>query len=522
MILYVLLIGATVLYLLIIAALFIFGLNFFYLTFLAWREGRRDQQKNVAVAQGVSPPAWPSVTLQLPVYNELYVAERVIQAAARLDYPPSLLQIQVLDDSTDETAEIIHQTVSCLQAQGVSIQQLHRTDRTGFKAGALQAGLAKARGEFLAFFDADFIPRPDFLKRALPYFDHPRVAFVQTRWGHLNRRYSALTYLQSLAIDAHFMIEQFARSRGGYWFNFNGTAGVWRREALLDAGGWKADTLTEDLDLSYRAYLRGWQGRYTPDVVAPAELPVSINAFRRQQHRWARGSLECAFKLGPQVLRADVPRRIKIQASLHLLGYTVHLLLFALTLLYPVMLIVSDYLMSWVAPFGLAYLLNITALAPTLFFVMGQRQLRRGWWRQLPAILAVSAVGSGMMVNTVRAAWQIITRRHNVFERTAKFGLGQRRQEWTQQRYQLQLDAIVVPEFLLGLYAAVTAWLAIHYGNWAIAVYAFLFGSGLLFVASLTIAQAIAIYRGQRTQKSLNQYEQSPALSEAEGMEVGD
>ena len=510
--LYLFLIVSAILYLLVILALFVFGLNFFYLTIRAWRMDRLERHQNEAavvdgphLAPGVSQSEWPRVTIQLPIYNELYVAERVIEAAARLEYPSERLQIQVLDDSTDETADIARRTVIRLQAKGLNIQHLRRTDRAGFKAGALQAGLAHATGEFIAFFDADFVPESDFLKQVLPHFDHPRVAFVQARWGHLNRQFSILAYLQSLAIDAHFMVEQYARSKSGYWFNFNGTTGIWRREALLDAGGWKADTLTEDLDISYRAHLCGWQGRYTREVVAPAELPVSMSAFRRQQHRWARGSLECALKLGPQVLQADVPDRIKIQAILHLLGYTVHLLLFVLTLLFPVMLIVSNHLANWGAIFGFGFIFNLTALAPMLFFVVGQRQLGRPLGRQIPAVLLASIAGSGLMVNTLRATWQIIRKRRNVFERTAKFGIRQRRQKWTRQRYQLQVDPIVVAEFFLGIYTALTAFLAFQMGNWAIFVYASLFSIGLLFVVTVTIAQAVAIFRSRRAEEAERQ-----------------
>lgn len=488
-----LLVPIAVVYLLIVAALFLYGINFMYLTLFAWRKGEKEQ---------ASPPAaWPPVTVQLPIYNELYVAERLIDAASRLDYPAELLQIQVLDDSTDETVTVVRRAVERAQARGVNIVHLHRTDRTGFKAGALQAGLRQATGELVAIFDADFVPRPNFLKHAIPHFQDENVAFVQGRWGHLNRKYSLLTFLQSLAIDAHFMIEQFARSHGGYWFNFNGTAGIWRREALEDAGGWTADTLTEDLDISYRAHLRGWEGRYVRDLEVPAELPVSITAFRRQQHRWARGSLECALKLGPQVWQAPIPFTLKLQATLHLTGYSVHLLLFALSLLYPLVLLLAQRYSALITLFGIAYVFNITALAPTFFFIMGQQQLKRPLWRLLPKILFVTVMGSGLMLNTARAALQIVTRRKNIFERTAKFGIESRKQNWTRRRYQLGLDSIVYFELFFALFNLATSFLAVRLGNWAIAFYAALFGFGLLFVALLTIAQTIAVYRNRNKQR---------------------
>ena len=495
-----LLIPIGLLYFLISGALFIFGANFIYLSLRTWREGRRSEPVPKMME-------WPKVTVQLPIFNEMYVAERVIEAAVKLDYPPELLQIQVLDDSTDETKEIAARIVSRFQQQGVNIIHIHRSDRSGYKAGALQEGMTSATGEFMAIFDADFVPPVDFLRKALPYLNEPDVAFVQTRWGHINRDYSWLTFLQSLAIDAHFMVEQFARSRAGYWFNFNGTAGIWRREAMEDAGGWKADTLTEDLDISYRAYLRGWRGRYVRDIVVPAELPVSFSAYRRQQHRWARGSLECAIKLGPQVWRAPVPLMQKIQATLHLSGYSVHLLLFALTILYPlVVLFTADYV-RFSTLYGFAYLFVLTSIAPTLFFVVGQQQLGRPWWRLLPKILAISVVGSGLMMNTVRAAWQIVRKRENIFERTAKFGIKRREQDWTKQRYQLRFDPIVYPEILLGLYSLAAVWLAVSLESWGIALYALLFGSGLLFVALVTIGQTTAVYRSRKARAARQQAE---------------
>ncbi|MCP4356404.1 MAG: glycosyltransferase [Chloroflexi bacterium] len=495
-------------YFLISGALFLFGVNFIYLSYRAWREGHIP-----------TPPApkmekWPTVTVQLPIYNEMYVAERIIQAAAQLDYPAEQLQIQALDDSSDETREIVRRVVARLHAQGINVVHLHRTDRTGYKAGALQAGLETATGEFIAIFDADFVPPADFLRRTLPYMQKPKTAFVQTRWGHLNRDYSWLTFLQSLAIDAHFMVEQFARSRSGFWFNFNGTAGVWRREAMEDAGGWTADTLTEDLDISYRAYLRGWHGRYLRDVVVPAELPVSFSAFRKQQHRWARGSLECALKLGPQVWRAPISLPHKFQATLHLTGYSVHLLLFALTLIYPLVVIFTAQQVHFSTLYGFAYLFALTSVAPTLFFVIGQQQLGRPWWKLLPKILGISVVGSGLMVNTVRAAWQIWRKRENVFERTAKFGIEEQKQDWTRQRYQLRFDPIVIVELLLGSFSLCAAWLAVRLASWGIVAYALLFGAGLILVASVTITQTMAVYRSRKAREKRKQAEQMQLMAD--------
>jgi len=399
-------------YFLVVTLLFVYGVNFFYLTFLASQ--RRD---------AIPPPPalvpLPRVTVQLPIYNELYVAERLIDAVARLDYPADLLEIQVLDDSTDETTEIIHAAVQRLKVSGISIEQLRRATRVGFKAGALASGMAHARGEFVAIFDADFIPPPDFLKRALPYFANPRVAFVQTRWAHVNRDYSLLTLLQSLIIDAHFMVEQFARWRAGYWFNFSGTAGIWRRAAMDDAGGWKADTLTEDLDLSYRAFLRGWHALYLRDVEVPAELPVTLTAYRRQQHRWARGSLECALKYIPPVWKANITLAQKIQATIHLTGYGIHILMFALALSFPALVVLPEHFPGFHNIFNLALVFNLTTFAPLLLTMVAQRQLGRRGWQVLPGALFLTALGAGMLLNTVRGALQIteVTSGHWAAER---------------------------------------------------------------------------------------------------------
>ena len=332
----------------------------------------------------------------------------------------------------------------------------------------------------------------------MPHFAAPQVGFVQARWDHLNARYSLLTHLQSMAIDAHFMVEQYARSRGGFLFNFNGTAGVWRRTAIEAAGGWTADTLTEDLDLSYRAFLAGWEARYERDVTVPAELPVQISGFRRQQHRWARGSLECALKLGPRVWRAPLPLSHKLQASLHLTGYLVHLLLFTLSLLYPLILLLSPHYPGLLTLFGIAYLFNLTAIAPTLFFVAGQVLLRRGWWRELPRILFIMVMGTGLMINTARAALQIVLGRDEVFERTAKFGIEGRGALWTDKQYQLRLDGIVYVELLFVALNLFSVALGIRQGNWAVAIYALLFAIGLGYVAGLTLWQALAIEQRRR------------------------
>ena len=483
-----LLIPIAILYLLVVGCLFIYGINFFYMTYLSLR--RRPPEPPPL------PEQWPSVTVQLPIYNELYVTERLIEAAIRLAYPADRLEIQVLDDSTDETAHIARRAVETARQQGANIVYLHRGHRKGYKAGALAEGTVIASGEYLAIFDSDFIPPTDFLQRTIPHLlTNPKLAFVQARWGHVNRDYSFLTLLQSLSIDAHFMVEQSARFMGGFWFNFNGTAGIWRRTAIEDAGGWQADTLTEDLDLSYRAFLRGWHAHFLRDLEVPAELPVSFSAFRRQQHRWARGSLECITRLAPAVWDAPIPLSKKIGATLHLAGYGVHLLLFALAILYPLILSISQEYTHLITLFGIAVIFNITAVAPTVFFIAAQHQLGRDWWRKLPTILFITTLGTGMMLNTVRAFLQILTGHRITFERTPKFGVADKSQNWHNKRYQLKLDPLVYFEIMFGLFNVGTILYSILVKNYVITFYASLFAIGLFFVSGLSIAQTIAVFR---------------------------
>ncbi len=481
----------------LLLALFAYGINFYYLAILAWRHNQPDP----------SPPPlreFPYVTVQLPLYNELYVAERLIDSVARLEWDPARLEIQVLDDSTDETREMIARAVERWRAQGVNIHHIHRAQRDGFKAGALAHGMQTAQGEYIAYFDSDFMPEPDFLKRTVPHLiENKRLAFVQARWGHVNRDYSLLTFLQALAIDAHFMVEQFARSRGGYWFNFNGTAGVWRRDAIVDAGGWTQDTLTEDLDLSYRAFLKGWKAMYLRDTVAPAELPVTFNAYRRQQHRWSKGSLECAWKLLPQVWRTREPFAVKIQSTFHLTGYGIHLLMFGLILDFPLILYFSRQFPDVLILFGIGALFNLTALAPTAYFMLAQKHLGAGWWKRIPKIMFITALGAGMIMTTVRAFSQIVAGQQSNFERTPKFGIAESREKWIGRKYQLRFDLIVLFEILAGVWVAGTLVYAIALREWVIVFYSAIFLTGILFVTGVTITQNIAARSYQRKHQPL-------------------
>src|SRR5687768_2691951 len=301
---------ATYFFVLVILA--VYGWHRYYLVYLYMKHKDRRPLPNGTLA------SLPPVTIQLPIYNEMYVADRLIDAVCEIDYPRELLEIQVLDDSTDETRSVAERAVRRNAERGIDIAYIHRTDRTGYKAGALEAGMAVAKGEYIAIFDADFIPTTDFLMRTVSFFADPKVAMVQARWGHINRDYSLLTKIQSILLDAHFVLEHGGRNRAGLFFNFNGTAGIWRRQAIVDAGGWQHDTLTEDLDLSYRAQLRGCNFIFLPNLLAPAEVPVEMNSFKSQQHRWAKGSIQTCRKLLPQILHANVPLGVKAEAFFHL------------------------------------------------------------------------------------------------------------------------------------------------------------------------------------------------------------
>src|SRR5581483_4705383 len=314
-------------YLVILLTLALYGFHRSTLVYLYYRNRRRDPEPRLLFTE------LPIVTVQLPLFNEMYVAARLLDAVALIDYPRDRFEVQVLDDSTDETQAICRAKIAEIAATGIDIKYIHRTDRTGFKAGALANGLKVSRGEFVLVFDADFVPPADILERTIHYFADDKGGMVQVRWDHVNRDYSRLTELQAMMLDGHFVIEHTARYRSGRFFNFNGTAGMWRRSAIEDAGGWSHDTLTEDMDLSYRAQLRGWQFIYLKDVVSPAELPVEMNAFKSQQFRWAKGSIQVAKKLLPAIWRSKVPFNVKLEAFFHLTNNFAYPLLLLLSML---------------------------------------------------------------------------------------------------------------------------------------------------------------------------------------------
>jgi len=469
----------TAVYLIAALLLAIYGANALLLTLLYWRV--RDRQL-------AEPPltSTPRVTVQLPIYNEMHVVERLIDAVARLDYPPDRLQIQVLDDSTDETTAIAQARVEFHRARGVDITLVRRQGRDGFKAGALAHGLRSATGELIAIFDADFVPPPDFLRRTVPYFlADPRLGFLQSRWGHLNADYSPLTRAQALALDGHFIIEQTARQRMGWFMNFNGTAGLWRRSCIEEIGGWRGDTLSEDLDLSYRAQLAGWRCAYLPHVVAPAEVPPQLAAFKRQQFRWAKGSIQCLRKLGRAVWRAPRSLPARLEGLIHLSGYLAHPLM-VLMLLATLPLLWSDARLSW----PLAYL-SLASLGPPILYAVAQRELYPDWWRRYAYMVVLVLLGSGIALSNSVAVLQGLLGRGCSFRRTPKFRLEGKEDRWKGQRYALALDRMIFGEVLLALYAALTiavAW--IHGYTWAIPFLCLYLG-GFGLVAAISLCQSI-------------------------------
>ncbi|MBI4365164.1 MAG: glycosyltransferase [Candidatus Latescibacteria bacterium] len=392
-----------------------------------WRWARRRRKP---IRPEPIPAAWPRVTVQLPLYNERLVAERLIDSVAALDYPADLLEVQILDDSTDETVERAAAAAAKHRARGVNVAVLHRDGRAGYKAGALAAGLERAGGELIAIFDADFVPEPDFLKRVVPHFHDPDVGMVQARWSHLNRDRSLLTAAQAVMLDAHFFLEHEARMRSGLFFNFNGTAGVWRRSCIESSGGWTHDTLTEDLDLSYRAQLQGWRFVSLSGVGAPAELPIDVEAVKSQQRRWARGSIQTARKLLPAVLRSALPVRVKLEAVFHLTGNAAYpLLLLSGLLLLPVATAFPGTAPRLAAALNVGVI--VTGVVPVcIFLVAGRIASGARGWQILRDLAAALLIGAGLSWNNTGAVLQGLRRRVGDWERTPKTGDGGRRSDF--------------------------------------------------------------------------------------------
>ena len=432
----------------------------------------------------------PKVSIQLPVFNERYVVERLVESVCRIDYPRHLLEIQVLDDSTDETSAIARASVERNRQRGHNVLYLRRDNRNGFKAGALEHGLKLATGEFIAVFDADFVPAPDFLRRTIPFFADRQVGMVQVRWGHLNREFSILTQAQSIFLDGHFIIEHTARNRSGCFFNFNGTAGIWRRSTIDDAGGWQHDTLTEDLDLSYRAQLRGWQFIFLPEVISPAEVPVDMNAFKSQQHRWAKGSIQTAKKLLPTILRSKLPFAVKREAFFHLTNNVAYLLMVLLSVLMPISMVVR-FKHGLYETLFLDLPFCITATASVCFFYVAcQREQGLSWWGRVKYLPFLMGLGIGLAVNNAKAVVEALLNQQSGFTRTPKIGVeGRGAKLEVSESYRGKRNLLPVIELAFGAYFTGALWFAIDKEIYPSIPFLVLFQVGFLYVGLISLVQ---------------------------------
>lgn len=472
----------------------IFSANMLMLTTLFWvLEIRRKAAKKKEKVR-TEIPSWPVVTVQLPVYNEQLVAGRLIDAVAQLDYPANALQIQVLDDSTDDTVALVDERVAYWESQGKWIEAVRREKRVDYKAGALKSALGSAVGDFIAIFDADFIPPKDWLRKALPPFFQPgneKIGLVQTRWSHLNEEYSLLTRAQALALDGHFGIEQNVRARAGFFLNFNGTAGIWRRECIQDAGNWRGATMAEDLDLSYRAQLRGWKVHYLIDITAPAELPTLMIGFKRQQFRWSKGSIQVARLLGPTIIHADINPVRKVQGIIHVLGYMTHPLLIMMLLFTLPLTLWGENILHRL-PVGW---LGMVGLGLPLFYATSQIAIYKkgsNFWRWLTRMPLLMMLGVGIAVNNSRAILEGFSKKPGVFERTPKTGATRRQRganKVVTERF--KVDASLWFELSLGVYAIITSLLVMQQGNWiGAAIYA-IYAIGFTWVGTATLMEAL-------------------------------
>jgi cellulose synthase/poly-beta-1,6-N-acetylglucosamine synthase-like glycosyltransferase len=471
-------------YFVTLVVLSVFGMHRYIMVYLYFKN--RESKKGPASL----PERLPRVTVQLPIFNEMYVLDRILDSVAAIHYPRELLEVQVLDDSTDETAALAAAAVARHREQGLDIHYIHREDRTGYKAGALRDGLKAATGEFVLIFDADFVAPPDILEKTLGHFGDPEVGMVQARWGHINRDYSLLTQVQSILLDGHFILEHGGRNRSGRFFNFNGTAGLWRRKTIEDAGGWEHDTLTEDLDLSYRAQVRGWRFVYVQDLVSPAEVPVEMNSFKEQQYRWAKGSVQTCLKLLPRVLASGLPLEIKAEAAFHLCANFAYPLMLLLSLLmFPAMVI--RYNMGWHEMLIVDVPLFLGATASVcVFYIVSQRELfAESWFARLRFLPAVLSVGIGLSVSNALAVVDAVLGRKSEFTRTPKYGVAASGDDWKHKRYRGPVTFVPYVELLFGIYFCVMAYYAATNEIYGTLPFILMFQAGFLYTSVLSLIQ---------------------------------
>jgi cellulose synthase/poly-beta-1,6-N-acetylglucosamine synthase-like glycosyltransferase len=464
-----------------------YGAHRYWLVYLYYKN---KKNKTVGPARYFENHELPRITVQLPIFNEQYVVERLLDSVCRLDYPKERLDIQLLDDSTDETVEVARALVDRYAALGHPVTYLHRDNREGYKAGALAEGLKTAKGEFVAIFDADFVPPPDFLMNCIHHFTDSKVGMVQTRWTHINRNYSLLTQVEAILLDGHFVLEHSARARSGRFFNFNGTAGIWRRRAIDEAGGWEHDTLTEDTDLSYRAQLIGWKFLYLQDVECPAELPVEMTAFKTQQARWAKGLIQVSKKILPRMLASDATRQQKVEAWYHLTANLSYPLMIVLSvLLLPAMII--RFYQGWVQmlyidlPLFLASTFSISS-----FYMVSQKELfPKTWWRSLLYLPLLMSLGIGLTVTNTRAVLEALVGKQTAFARTPKYRVENKKDRVGAKKYRKSLGWVPWIELLIGSYFALAIVYAVENENYFTVPFLCLFVLGYWVTGLMSLLQ---------------------------------
>ncbi|HAY34558.1 MAG TPA: glycosyltransferase family 2 protein [Ignavibacteria bacterium] len=484
-------------YIISLSILFFFGSHGFNMVYYYFKTfGKRTVDLDVSEFY---MEEYPVVTVQIPLYNEQYVITRLIDSVLRMDYPKDKLEVQILDDSTDETTQIIKDHIKKYEDTGFDIKHIHRTNREGFKAGALKAGLETARGEFVAVFDADFIPRKKFLKRTIPYFyKEEKLGLVQTRWEHLNREFSLMTKTQAIALDGHFVIEQAVRNRAGFFINFNGTGGVWRKECIFDAGNWEADTLTEDLDLSYRAQMKGWKFRYLVNFTSPAELPSDIGALKSQQFRWTKGAIETAKKVYPKVLRSDMSLKLKFQSFIHLYSNLAYpFILMAALLNLPVMLIKLtgeyDTVFKFMSLFIFAFISSF------MFYLYSQKDVYPDWQKRIIYFPVFLAGSMGFSVNNTKAVFEGLLDKKSEFVRTPKYQIMNKKDSWEGKKYvNKKLSFTTYIEALLAVYCFAGVVIAVATAQVAAIPFQLMFCGGFSLISYLSIRQVIIANRSNK------------------------
>ncbi|MFP4529562.1 MAG: cellulose synthase family protein [Candidatus Kapaibacterium sp.] len=472
-----------------VALCILFGFGIHGLILLYYYRKTRQNEHMAGPLEGELPP----VTIQLPMYNEYLVVERLIEAVCAIKYPKDKLEIQVLDDSTDETVDKARGLVDQYKELGFNIKYIHREDRTGYKAGALRCGLERAEGEFVAIFDADFVPNPDFLMATLPHFQDPEIGMVQTRWEHLNEDFSFLTRAQALALDGHFVIEQQVRNKAGFFINFNGTAGIWRKDTILDAGNWQDDTLTEDLDLSYRAQLRGWKFVFLNDVISPAELPADINALKTQQFRWTKGAVETAIKMLPKVFKSKLPAKVKLECMVHLTSNIVFPFIIIIALLNVPLVVIKNTIGGFDEFYSLMSIFVLASISTFLFYTYAQKAIHFDWRKRLLLFPVFLAGSMGFAVNNSKAVIEALIRKKTGFTRTPKEGIvGSNRTISRNKKYiQKKISATIIFELLLTLYFILGIGISAYFYEIAAIPFQLLFLMGFGTVGYMSLRHAI-------------------------------